>query len=248
VISEVDIAPKFCDEAVKAILSVSSGISVGKLTGNILTSDLDYNFLIHFDGIDDKVKTYILMGSTIGNFNDEQIVNLLKRTRKICTKRDRFLIAFDTPNKEGEIIERAYNDSNGVTADFNLNILNNVNTKFQTDFVVENFEHSSIWKPHEAMIYSSVKSKQEQEVSCDGKVILHLKAGEHIHTEISRKIDLKTMRKLSNQAGFKIGRTWHEGNYWYYVVELVPDMKTGKRRASENDSMVQKRQKRIEND
>ena len=145
-------------------------------------------------------------GSTIGNFNPEAALELLQVMHQEAGENGALLIGVDL-KKDRAILERAYNDSAGVTAQFNLNILRRLNNEFAADFNLSKFDHSAIYDSVAGRIEMRLVSKAHQQVSIGGRVF-HLVPGEFILTEHSHKYSLEDFRKMAALAGFQVAKVW----------------------------------------
>jgi L-histidine Nalpha-methyltransferase len=153
----------------------------------------------------DKVSVFF-PGSTIGNFEPEEAVAFLRRVRELCGPDQRWLIGVDTP-KERRVLEPAYDDSEGVTAAFNRNILYVLNREYGADFHPERFAHHATWKPEQGYVEMQLVSRRAQVVSF-GERAVRFDAGEPIITEQCYKYSREAFRCLAEQAGFEVERVW----------------------------------------
>ena len=139
-------------------------------------------------------------GSTIGNFSPINARNLLKKFAHILGDKNYLIIGVDL-RKEKKLMEKAYNDSLGLTAKFNKNILNTINDKLGSMFDQDKFEHTAFFNEIEKRIEMHLVSKIDHTVKLLGQNIEFLK-GESIHTENSYKYSLKEFELLANESGF----------------------------------------------
>ncbi len=129
----------------------------------------------------------VFFAGTIGNLDPTALERFLQTTRRAMVADDRFLVGLDLV-KERHLLEAAYNDSAGVTAAFNRNILSVLNTRFGTDFRTEAFEHVAIWDPDRQWIEMRLRAAENLAVSMpEDARQLQLGEGDEIRTEISRK-------------------------------------------------------------
>jgi L-histidine N-alpha-methyltransferase len=149
---------------------------------------------------------YAFLGGTIGNFYPPQAIRLLRRVRLAMHPSDRLLLGVDL-RKDVERIEAAYNDSAGVTAAFNRNMLLVLNQELGADFDPEAFEHLSFYDRVTHRIEMHLVSRMEQEVSIPGMGTVCFAAGESIRTEISCKHDRGSVSELFSAAGLQV-ETW----------------------------------------
>ena len=146
---------------------------------------------------------YAFLGGTIGNFYPPQAIRLLLRVRMGMDRRDRFLMGVDL-RKSIQRIEAAYNDSRGVTAEFNRNMLRVVNSELGADFEPERFEHLAFYEAVTHRIEMHLVSKLQQEVKIPGMGLVSFAEGESIRTEISCKHDRRSVAELFAAAGLRI--------------------------------------------
>ncbi len=141
-------------------------------------------------------------GSTIGNYSPECAKNLLKKFAKILGENNFLIVGVDL-KKNIKILEKAYNDSEGVTARFNKNILNGINKISGAIFKEENFSHRAFFNKKKSRIEMHLVSKKKQTVEIF-KEIVSFKEGETIHTESSYKYSIENFKKLAESANFDL--------------------------------------------
>jgi L-histidine Nalpha-methyltransferase len=146
---------------------------------------------------------YAFLGGTIGNFYPPAAIRLLGRVRSAMTFEDRFLMGVDL-RKDVPLIEAAYNDSQGVTAAFNKNMLLVLNHELGSDFDPERFEHRAFYERENHRIEMHLVSRMEQEVLVPGMAPVRFARGESIRTEISCKHDQRSVSDLFAAAGLRI--------------------------------------------
>jgi uncharacterized SAM-dependent methyltransferase len=122
--------------------------------------------------------------------------------------------------KDPEVLHRAYNDSEGVTAAFNLNLLLRINSELGADFRLDRFKHYAFFSPGESRVEMHLVSLDEQTVHIVGSAI-HFARGESIWTESSYKYTLEGFEKLAASAGFQVERVWTDDRQWFSVQYLV---------------------------
>jgi len=156
----------------------------------------------------DAKKLVCFFGSSIGNFTRSEAVEFVKDIGNTMGIQDKFLIGVDL-KKEIPVLEAAYNDAQGVTADFNLNLLVRINRELDADFDLSQFKHQSVWNEEEGRIEMRIYSTAHQTVhirSLDLDVTFQ--NGEFIHTENCYKYSLADIRQLAASSGFKIDTQW----------------------------------------
>jgi L-histidine N-alpha-methyltransferase len=146
---------------------------------------------------------YAFLGGTIGNFYPPAAIRLLARVRAAMKGGDRFLMGVDL-RKDVRRIEAAYNDSQGVTAAFNRNMLLVINHELRADFDPARFEHLAFYEPVAHRIEMHLVSLAAQEVRIPGIGRISFQPGESIRTEISCKHDRKSVQELFAAAGLRI--------------------------------------------
>ena len=157
-------------------------------------------------------------GSTIGNFNIDEALGLLKVMREEAGDRGGLLIGVDLV-KPREILEPAYNDAAGVTADFNLNLLRRLNREHDADFELENFRHEAIYDEDHNRIEMRLIALDTQTVNI-GDEAFAFEEGEHIVTEHSHKFGVDQFAELAAQAGFDVRSVWTDDNQLFSVQYL----------------------------
>lgn len=147
------------------------------------------------------------LGSTIGNLEAEQATSFLASIRREMTRADAFLIGFDLV-KDPALLEAAYNDSAGVTAEFNLNLLRVLNRDLGAEFDVNAFRHRATWSPAESRIEMYLESTREQTVPIRSiELEVSFSAGERIRTELSHKYTREAAGMLLRASGLEV-LTW----------------------------------------
>ena len=141
-------------------------------------------------------------GSTIGNFCPDDAQNLLRKFANILGKNNHLVIGMDI-RKDRKLMEKAYNDSKGITAKFNKNILRGINKKLDAKFDAENFEHLAYFNKEKKRIEMHLISKENQTINVSDKKII-IKKGESIHTENSYKYSISEFKKLTYSSGYEV--------------------------------------------
>ena len=175
------------------------------ITGIIDTYEGGLEFLRTYD---EKKNLIIFLGSSFGNFAPIDGYKFLEKVYATMKPGDLFLIGLDLV-KEKEILESAYNDSQRITAEFNLNALSRINDELDADFNLNNFSHYAIYNEKDQRIEMYLKSLNEQSVIIGkSNFELKLKNGELIHTEYSHKYRLSQIHDLLDDVGFELKHTW----------------------------------------
>jgi dimethylhistidine N-methyltransferase len=145
-------------------------------------------------------------GSTIGNLEPAEAERFLERVAAVVGADGGLLIGVDT-HKDAGTLNAAYNDSAGVTAEFNTNMLRRLNHLLDAEFREEAFEHRAFYNTDLRRIEMHLVSRETQRVNCGGEV-LEFAAGETIHTENSYKYAPQDFAQLAERAGMTIERSW----------------------------------------
>jgi dimethylhistidine N-methyltransferase len=154
-------------------------------------------------------------GSSIGNFEPRDAVRFLKNIASLVQPHGGLLIGVDL-KKETEILNAAYNDTDGVTAEFNLNLLHRINRELHADFDVSKFEHRAYYNETDGRIEMHLVSNENQEIKINGDTF-RFEAGESIHTENSYKYSVEEFKTLAKQAGFELANVWTDENTLFSV-------------------------------
>ncbi|MEX0608479.1 MAG: L-histidine N(alpha)-methyltransferase [Balneolaceae bacterium] len=168
----------------------------------------------------DARKIVFFPGSTIGNFKIETVNRFLKVISEIAGEDGAFLIGVDL-KKDKDIMEAAYNDSKGVTAAFNKNILQHINNVLNSDFDVSRFEHKALWNAGKSRIEMHLVCLQDHDVKVNGTTI-SFKKGESIHTENSHKYSVEDFRKVVS-PWFEVKKVWTDDEELFSVQYLEPN-------------------------
>lgn len=158
-------------------------------------------------------------GSTIGNFERDDALDLLRVMHHEAKEGGALLIGVDL-KKDPEIIEAAYNDSAGVTAEFNTNILKHLNNDYDADFDVDAFTHDAEYDEDEGRVVIRLISDKEQTASV-GEEDFHFDEGESILTEYSHKYTLEDFAQMAQSAGFEVARVWTDADELFSVQFLT---------------------------
>jgi dimethylhistidine N-methyltransferase len=170
-------------------------------------------------------------GSTIGNFDPPAAVDLLRTMRAMATPRlgasnarGGLVIGFDLA-KDPAVLERAYDDAAGVTAEFNLNVLRRLNHELEANFDLRGFRHRAIWVPQESRIEMRLISQRAQEVSIADETV-SFEPEEPIITEHCHKYTPESFARLARTAGWVERQTWADPEDYFHVqyLELDPGL------------------------
>jgi L-histidine Nalpha-methyltransferase len=153
-------------------------------------------------------RTIALLGGTIGNFEPQQRAAFLRRVANLLGSEDRFLLGIDLV-KDRETLEAAYNDSHGVTAEFNKNVLAVINRELGADFDLDSFEHRAYWDPDNLWMDIRLRSTARQIVNVSAlDLLVSFAAGEEMRTEISTKFARPGLEGIYAEAGLEMTEWW----------------------------------------
>ncbi|GKS76881.1 L-histidine N(alpha)-methyltransferase [Acidovorax sp. SUPP950] len=159
-------------------------------------------------------------GSSIGNFDPPQALELLSRMRSLVDDDGALLIGIDLP-KDVDVLQAAYDDAAGVTAAFNRNVLAHVNRLIGSDFTPEAWEHRAFFNGEQSRIEMHLEAREGVQVRWPGGG-RDFAAGERIHTENSYKYSLTAFQALLARAGFSRAQAWTDERGWFAVVHAQP--------------------------
>jgi L-histidine Nalpha-methyltransferase len=159
------------------------------------------------------------LGSTIGNFSRNQAVRLLSHVADAMAPSDRFLLGADLVKDEA-IINHAYNDSRGITAAFNLNMLERLNRELNANFPIEDFEHRAFYNREQRRIEMHLVARRALEVTIPEIGKIGLAKGETIRTELSYKYDRATLEDILGAAGLSMEK-WMPADDGSFALALA---------------------------
>jgi L-histidine N-alpha-methyltransferase len=159
-------------------------------------------------------------GSTLGNFAVEEAVGLLQRFAAIVGPDGALLLGLDRV-KPAAILERAYDDDAGVTAEFNLNALRHLNRELGTRFDLSAFKHRACWVAEHERIEMHLVARRALSFEV-GTETFRLDRGDYLLTEYSHKYTRESAAGLAAAAGLAVRRTWSDAREWFSVLLLEP--------------------------
>ncbi len=208
----------------KSILVESSKLLMNDYPNLRITAYIsDYHTALEtLSGQEIDEKLILFLGSNIGNFEPEEADYFLKQTRATMTGNDSLLMGIDLM-KDKSILEPAYNDAQGVTAKFNLNLLARINRELDGDFDVSKFRHKGLLNQRLGRIELHLESTESQIVTLN-KLNHHFlfEKGETIHTENSYKFTLDQIKSLVIRNGFELQKSWFDDKRWFSLNLLQP--------------------------
>ena len=150
-------------------------------------------------------------GSSIGNFSPDEATAVLTRFRQLAGDTSQLLIGFDL-KKDPEQLHSAYNDAAGITAAFNLNLLERINRELGANFDLTRFRHYAFYNPQAGRIEMHLVSLAEQTVTVSNQ-LFHVGLGESLHTENSYKYRSDEFSGIANNAGWKRKSEWVQDGF-----------------------------------
>ena len=157
-------------------------------------------------------------GSTIGNLTPDEAQGFLRMTRAQIGARGAMIVGVDL-TKDANVLHAAYNDAQGVTAAFNLNLLARINRELGGDFDLRRFRHYAFYEPTAGRIEMHLVSTERQRVTI-GAHRFAFERGESIHTENSYKYSIAEFQALAARAGFRAAKVWTDARRWFSVHGL----------------------------
>jgi L-histidine N-alpha-methyltransferase len=180
----------------------------------------------------DRVPRYgtqlvLFLGSTIGNFDDREIHAFLDSVRRLLQPGDAFLLGVDLVKDEGQMVS-AYNDSQGITADFNLNVLAVLNRELGAGFDLGAFEHLAVFNREESRMEMYLRSRRAQRVLIPGAgLTVDFENGELLLTEISAKFTRESIERRLLESGLSIACWYTDPNNWFALCLCMPMSTSG---------------------
>jgi dimethylhistidine N-methyltransferase len=162
-------------------------------------------------------KLVLYIGSSIGNFEPQEAIRILRRIRRTLRSGDALLLGADFA-KSPKILVPAYDDSRGVTASFNKNILARLNRELDADFALDAFRHVALWNRRCSRMEIYLESLTEQTAFLPPLDLdVSFQAGERIHTENSYKYTDAMIESILRESGFTLEHSWCDRKKWFGV-------------------------------
>ncbi|HEY7298276.1 MAG TPA: L-histidine N(alpha)-methyltransferase [Xanthobacteraceae bacterium] len=186
---------------------------------NVIAVAADFTRPFHLpNAISGLARTGFFPGSTIGNFDPQEAAAFLQHAASMLGPRATLIIGVDLI-KDSAILDAAYDDAAGVTAEFNLNLLARINRELGADFDLEAFRHQAFYNAERRRIEMHLISRNRQTVNVCGHAI-RFRAGESIHTENSYKYTIQSFHELARRAGWNPVAVWTDPKGWFSVHAL----------------------------
>ncbi len=209
----IDVSESALRQSANRLTSDYPGIRI-----NAILADFTNEMKLPLNG---APKMFFFFGSTIGNLDQKQAIDLLNNIASIMLPGDRFFIGFDRI-KPIDIIEAAYNDSMGITADFNLNILSVINSITGSNFDRDKFEHLAFFDVEKSRIEMHLRAKESMNVDIPALDInIKIRSDETIHTENSHKYSNSDISSFAKSSGLSVKGIHSDNNDLFSIAELI---------------------------
>tara|TARA_B100001996_G_scaffold365223_1_gene334928 strand:+ start:1177 stop:2100 length:924 start_codon:yes stop_codon:yes gene_type:complete len=184
----------------------------------ILPTYCDYAKYLRLPKNISKTKIGFFLGSSIGNFYNLGEKKFLKNAKKTLGSNSFLFVGVDLI-KNTKVLKKAYNDSGGFAAQFNLNLITRMNNELKTELKQQDFKYVSFFNKKISCIQSFLLSKKNQTLYLNKRKFF-LKKGEKIQTETSKKFTFKTFSKLAKSSGWKVSKCWYDKKKYYSIFLL----------------------------
>ena len=187
------------------------------ITGIIDSYENGLEFVKNYD---DMKSLIVFLGSSFGNFDPENGIRFLQKINSSMKNGDLFLVGLDLV-KDKNVLCQAYNDSQGVTAQFNRNILSRINSELGGNFDIGKFVHHVIYNENQNKIEIYLRSLEKQTVKISkADLTLEIDEDELIHTENSHKYTISQIKQMFTVTGYQIKDIWYDDKRYYSLVLL----------------------------
>ena len=211
----VDISESAIIEAAECLVEKYPGLGILGIVADF-TCQLDVLSI-------DRPIMFCFLGSTIGNFEEGESISFLQNVSRHMKPDDSLLIGFDMV-KSRETVEASYNDSQGLTAEFNKNILNVVNNELDADFDSSCFDHRAFFNEIHDRIEIYLRANRNFSVNIKSIGLeIEFREGETINTENSRKFTRAGIEQIASESSLSIRNWYTDPNNWFSIAEMIPD-------------------------
>ncbi len=212
----LDISANVLDTNKKEIESEMNDIQYSSIAGNYF--ETYKNLFPTSNG-----RLVLFLGANIGNYPTPETIEFFKFVKNNLKENDCFLVAFDLVKHPRKILA-AYDDSEGVTKQFNLNLLERMNRELEANFDISSFDHFPFYNPLTGITSSQIISLKKQTVRFKDDFSVHFNAFEAIHTEVSKKFFWSDIEEIAIQSKMKIIQTYFDNNKEYAFVLFQPNL------------------------
>lgn len=203
----VDISPNILAVLKNKLNAVLPGLQVSEFQGDY------FEALEEIGKQSPKRKVVLMLGANVCNMEVDETYSFCKRLHQFLQPGDLVLMGFDL-KKNPQTILNAYSDSEGITREFNLNLLKRINNELEADFELSQFEHFQTYNPQSGACRSYLISLSEQKVTI-GNHTVSFEASEPVAVEISQKYSLPEIEKLAIETGFQIVKHSFDSKKWF---------------------------------
>ncbi|WP_442588020.1 L-histidine N(alpha)-methyltransferase [Pedobacter sp. AW31-3R] len=203
----IDISSGMVDYLEQELPRKIDGLKVQGLNGEY------FEMLEKANEISGRKKVVLMLGGNIGNETPENALAFCRNIRSVLQEGDLVLVGFDLKKNPG-IVLSAYNDAAGFTRDFNLNLLQRINTELGGNFDRTQFEHYPTYDPASGACKSYLISKKDQVVTISGQQF-HFQESEFIYMEISQKYSVEETEQMAGISGFKTVNHFFDHKKWF---------------------------------
>jgi dimethylhistidine N-methyltransferase len=207
----IDISTEYLKGTAKKVARSFPHVSVHAVAMDFLTSLENLEAILPKNG----KRVLFYAGSSIGNFEPPDACLLLNEFHKLLREDDALLIGYDQ-KKDPDLLRRAYNDSEGITAAFNLNLLARLNRELEADFDLSRFRHVALYDEALGRVEMHLESLFPQKVKIANERV-HFDMFERIHTESSYKYTVAEFSVMAGEAGFKPTGVWMDPDEYFAV-------------------------------
>lgn len=212
----IDISKSMLEHSAEQLLEDYPGLEVHALAAEYGAG------VAHLNRAHERPQLIAWLGSSVGNFHRDDAAGFLRTLREAMASADRLLVGIDL-RKDARVLERAYDDRQGVTARFNRNLLARINRELEGHFDVESFAHEARWLEGPGRVEMHLVSRRRQEVAIDALGLrVGFEAGESIRTECSYKYSLAEIDALAEAAGLRAAERWVDPEALFSVNLLAP--------------------------
>ena len=207
--SPIDISIQALDELSRKFAETFPGLRIEAKQGDY------FEILKSLKNGGSRRKVLLFLGSNIGNFTREQSIEFFRSLRAVMNDNDLLFIGFDLL-KDPHVIVNAYDDKQGVTAEFNLNLLRRINGELGADFDLEKWTHYAVYRPVECAARSFLISRDRQTVNIAAlNRSFDFEPWEAVFMEISQKYSLRMIEDLARESGFEIKQNFFDDRNYY---------------------------------
>ena len=207
----IDIS-EILDKSAKSLCNDYPNLTI---TGIVDTFENGLDFIEQYD---DNPSLITFLGSSYGNFDQDDGLNFLRKINKLMKSDDLFLMGLDL-KKNPKIIHNAYNDAQNITAKFNLNVLKRINDELGGNLILHNFEHHAIYNDKKGRVEMYLRSLSNQIIRIpQANFSFSLFENELIHTENSHKFSIPQIKSIFKDSNFEILEMWFDSKNYFSLI------------------------------